>query len=644
MDNLTKYFNNCKGVFQGGGCKAIAYIGAYREAYERGVNFSEVAGTSAGSIIAVLIAAGASPDKLESIVSKIDFRQFEKNPTSSGAYKGGSVLVKIASSLLLLLGEIGRMVRNFLLYLGYRDSGTIESFIEKELSGLLGIKKDTILFSDLKMPVSVISSDLKNSNVKVWSQEFTPNDSVAYAVRCSCSIPLFFQPVDGRYVDGGMLSNLPTFVFSSALNYDKILAFSFSTPKNQSTGAISIGDYLSSLANTIVDGAKDIQDKLNPKYYSINIEVTGLSTTDFELLQEKPEVQTSVIAQGAVAMKEFLDRENLFMESYGDTNTDCFYDLSQMSTQIAFNSIDKNDKVIVADNHTRWSWDLFLTLIKWKMDGSEICIYTLKEITSGYREEEESRRRMFSHLGIELHLVDSLPVNGYFFKRNGSWKAVVFSRKNRGGKFLAKYFYNRIDDILIEGIVAKLSESPYTANPVIELNRITINREEDKMMLEKLRSVPFYRDSNIYFKRVKVSELLFTSQYLIGHKYRQIDVLYKLYAKSGIEPFASASIPLANGKNSMISPIVAEMHNGKTYVISGDTRCFYAYRHCIDELLIVVVEGVQERLPSNRSYHIDEMLFTDRDTEDTEHYEGFEHHLYRNIEQALRPDKDYLKD
>ena len=644
MDNLTKYFGNCKGVFQGGGCKAIAYVGAYREAYERGVNFSEVAGTSAGSIIAVLIAAGASPDKLESIVSKIDFRQFEKDPSSAGGYKGASVLVKIVSYLLLILGDIGKMLRNFLLYLGYRDSSTIENFIEKELAGLLGIKKETITFSDLKMPVSVISSDLRNSNVKIWNLELTPNDSVAYAVRCSCSIPLFFQPVDGRYVDGGMLSNLPTFVFSSALNYDKVLAFSLSSPKSQQSGAISIADYLSSLADTIVDGAKDIQDKLNPKYYTVNIEVTGLSTTDFELLQEKPEVQASVIAQGAASMKEFLDSENLFMESYGVDNADCFYDLSQMSTQIAFNSIDKNDKIVVADKHTRWSWDLFLTLIKWKMDGSEICIYTLKEIVSGYREEEESRRRMFSHLGIELRLVESLPVNGYFFKKNGSWKAVVFNRQNHGGKFMAKYFYNRIDDILIDGIVTKLSDMPYAANPVLKLDGVAINREEDKTILEKLKSVPFYRDSSIYFKRVKVSELLFISQYLLGHKYRQIDVLYKLYANNGIDPFASASISLANGKNSLISPLVAEVHNGKMYIVSGDTRCFYAYRHCTEELLIVVVEGVRERLPSTRSYQIDELLLTDRDTEDTERYEGFEHHLYRNIEQALRPDEDYLKD
>ena len=57
----TVFFRNCLGVFQGGGCRAAAFAGAYEEAVKRGVSFSEVAGASAGSVIAALIGAGASP-------------------------------------------------------------------------------------------------------------------------------------------------------------------------------------------------------------------------------------------------------------------------------------------------------------------------------------------------------------------------------------------------------------------------------------------------------------------------------------------------------------------------------------------------------------------------------------------------------
>ena len=71
--NFTKVFDNCLAVFQGGGCKAITYIGAYEEAKKRGVIFNELAGASAGAVIAALIAAGATPEKLKEIVFTIPF-------------------------------------------------------------------------------------------------------------------------------------------------------------------------------------------------------------------------------------------------------------------------------------------------------------------------------------------------------------------------------------------------------------------------------------------------------------------------------------------------------------------------------------------------------------------------------------------
>ena len=52
------------GVFKGGGVKGLAHVGAYKAATERGIEFEGVAGTSAGSIVAALIAVGYSPDEL----------------------------------------------------------------------------------------------------------------------------------------------------------------------------------------------------------------------------------------------------------------------------------------------------------------------------------------------------------------------------------------------------------------------------------------------------------------------------------------------------------------------------------------------------------------------------------------------------
>ena len=65
-------FTTCKGVFQGGGCRGFAYVGAYKAAVDAGVIFTEVCGTSAGSIFAAFIAAGATPEQMRAIVDTMN--------------------------------------------------------------------------------------------------------------------------------------------------------------------------------------------------------------------------------------------------------------------------------------------------------------------------------------------------------------------------------------------------------------------------------------------------------------------------------------------------------------------------------------------------------------------------------------------
>src|SRR4051812_11447494 len=52
------------GIFEGGGAKGLAHIGALKAAEEDRVNFVGVGGTSAGAIVAALVAAGYTADEL----------------------------------------------------------------------------------------------------------------------------------------------------------------------------------------------------------------------------------------------------------------------------------------------------------------------------------------------------------------------------------------------------------------------------------------------------------------------------------------------------------------------------------------------------------------------------------------------------
>ena len=65
-------------VFEGGGVKGIAYVGALEVLDDRGIlsDIGRVAGTSAGAITATLLALGATRDQVEAICRGTDFRSF----------------------------------------------------------------------------------------------------------------------------------------------------------------------------------------------------------------------------------------------------------------------------------------------------------------------------------------------------------------------------------------------------------------------------------------------------------------------------------------------------------------------------------------------------------------------------------------
>lgn len=58
-------------VFEGGGAKGMAFVGACQEFFERGHSFDRLLGTSAGAIAATLLAAGYTPEEmLEALTEK----------------------------------------------------------------------------------------------------------------------------------------------------------------------------------------------------------------------------------------------------------------------------------------------------------------------------------------------------------------------------------------------------------------------------------------------------------------------------------------------------------------------------------------------------------------------------------------------
>ena len=69
--------NNADAAFEGGGVEGIAFVGALQAFEEAGFQWQKLAGTSAGAIIATLVAVGCTAIELKEVMDQIDFRKFK---------------------------------------------------------------------------------------------------------------------------------------------------------------------------------------------------------------------------------------------------------------------------------------------------------------------------------------------------------------------------------------------------------------------------------------------------------------------------------------------------------------------------------------------------------------------------------------
>jgi len=238
--------------------------------------------------------------------------------------------------------------------LGLYTSEYINEWVNLELQKLLN-KEGDILFKDLLIPTSVIATDIKVKGVKVWSSKDTPDAKVGLAVQTSCSIPFYFQPCDLQYVDGGLLSNLPSFILDRHTVYDKILAFSF-VEEEKEFNIDNAKSFFNRLINTTIDGATEIQLKMQPHIHLIKIDTGDIQATDFKKINE--ESIKKLIENGQKAAKDFFDNELDYLEDKA-RKSDVAYDIFQSFNFLIRASTSKIKNVYISEKNTRWVYSLF---------------------------------------------------------------------------------------------------------------------------------------------------------------------------------------------------------------------------------------------------------------------------------------------
>ena len=197
-DVMTYPFRNL--VFEGGGVKGIAYVGALAILEEKGIlpQITRVGGTSAGAINAVLLGVGYTREEMLEILLDLDFRSFLDDDWG-------------------IVRDTARVLREYGWYKGDFFHDWIGSLIEKKVGNAHAT------FNDIHgrgREMYFIGTNLSTRFSEVFSFEHTPRMRIADAVRISMSIPLFFSAVTSArgdcYVDGGVLDNYPIKLFDRA--------------------------------------------------------------------------------------------------------------------------------------------------------------------------------------------------------------------------------------------------------------------------------------------------------------------------------------------------------------------------------------------------------------------------------------------
>ena len=251
-------------VFEGGGAKGMAFVGAVSKLLDAGHSFNRLLGTSAGAITATLLAAGYSTEEMNAAMGEKEqgkpvFTGFMGEPEEfkPDEIDGSATLALLKNIDITLLPKFledkmdrkvtealakggksrhlvalverggwfaaGRFVHWMTAKLdaGKRPDGTPRAYSTMNLRQF---------FEATGVDLSMVASDTTDARLLVLNHRTAPECPLVYAVRMSMSIPLVWDEVLWRkewglyrdrdlsghaIVDGGMLSNFPLELFIS---------------------------------------------------------------------------------------------------------------------------------------------------------------------------------------------------------------------------------------------------------------------------------------------------------------------------------------------------------------------------------------------------------------------------------------------
>lgn len=332
MDWITE----ADGVFRGGGVKGLALAGAlcgFAEHPTKPITtWCNVAGASAGAIIACYLATGHDAEQMLDLMRKTRFGSFADFPLHSK-----------------LLGGLDLVVAH-----GMARGDAFESWFDEVLEGatFAAVRKPDQNGSAPDWYLKLIAVDVTNRQLLVLPDDLvdyrSPGSStlidpdtfrISRAARMSMSIPYFFRPIELEHkdghtaviVDGGTLSNFPVWLFdvdpavSGRLPTRPTFGFTLKGGRGLGGGLSGLGRLAPWGIRFAFDIFHTAQEAWDARFVShstrvrtLAVDAADVGTTEFDL---SPERQELLVENGRKAAKEFLDAFTLegYMNTYHAT-------------------------------------------------------------------------------------------------------------------------------------------------------------------------------------------------------------------------------------------------------------------------------------------------------------------------------------
>ena len=240
----------------GGAARGFAHIGVIQVLEEAGIRPDLVVGTSAGSLVAALYAAGRSGAELARVALLMD-----ESAITDWSFPGRG----------MIRGEaLARYVRE------QTGGRTIEQ---------------------LPLPLGIVATDLDSGSALLFQR-----GDVGMAVRASSAVPAIFQPVrigDREYVDGGLVAPVPV-RFARQMGAELVIAVDISSPPDGN----ATSDPFKMLLQTFAIMGKSINHfELKDADVVLRPRLAGISSADFTARKRAIESGREAALAGLAALR-----------------------------------------------------------------------------------------------------------------------------------------------------------------------------------------------------------------------------------------------------------------------------------------------------------------------------------------------------